>query len=34
MTKEREWLSSIYNLKFNEGIIETNDTVIILIQVR
>jgi hypothetical protein len=34
MAKERECLTSIHNLKFNGGIIETNDIVIILIQVR
>jgi hypothetical protein len=31
MAKERERLSSIYNLKFNGGIIETNGIVIALI---
>jgi hypothetical protein len=31
MAKERERLSSIYNLKFNKGIIETNGTVITFI---
>jgi hypothetical protein len=34
MAKERERLSSTHNLKFNGGIIKTNDTVITLIQVR
>jgi hypothetical protein len=34
MAKERERLSSTYNLKFNGGIIETDSTAIALIQVR
>jgi hypothetical protein len=34
MAKERERLSSTYNLKFNKGIIETNGTAIALTQVR
>jgi hypothetical protein len=34
MAKEREWLSSTHNLKFNGGIIETDGTAIALTQVR
>jgi hypothetical protein len=33
MVKERERLTFTYNFKFNEGIIETDSTVITLIQV-
>jgi len=34
MAKERERLTSTHNLKFNEGIIETNGTAITLTQVQ